>query len=67
MKDKYSIYEEAGVKEYWIIHPEEKSVLRFILNETGKYIGLKPLTDDDIITSPVLKGLKIQLSDIFNE
>jgi Uma2 family endonuclease len=67
MKDKYSIYEEAGVKEYWIIHPEEKSVLRFILNETGKYIGLQPLTDDDIITSPILKGLEIQLSDIFKE
>ncbi len=67
MKEKYEIYEEAGVKEYWLIHPDEKMVQRFVLNEQGKYIGLKPLVEDDIVTTMVLAGLEINLVDVFEE
>ena len=65
MKEKFSIYEETGVLEYWIVYPDEKSILRYILNEHGKFIGLQPLTEDDYITSPILQGLDIYLADIF--
>lgn len=65
MKDKYSIYEESGVKEYWIIYPGEKSMMRFVLNEQGKYIGLQPLTEDDTVTTPILPGLEISLMEVF--
>ena len=67
MKDKYSIYEESGVKEYWIIYPGEKSIMRFVLNEQEKYIGLQPLTKDDIISTPILEGLEMSLAEIFDE
>jgi Uma2 family endonuclease len=67
MKEKYEIYEEAGVKEYWLIHPEEKMVQRFVLNEQGKYIGLQPLVVDDIATTAVLQGLEIHLIDVFED
>ena len=65
MKEKFSIYEETGVLEYWIVYPDEKSILRYILNEHGKFIGLQPLTEDDIINTPILEGLDIYLADIF--
>ncbi len=65
MKDKYAVYEEAGVKEYWIIHPEEKMLQRFVLNEVGKYIGLQPLVEEDYVTTEVLLGLEINLTDVF--
>ncbi len=67
MKDKYSIYEESGVKEYWMIYPEEKSILRYILNDLGKYIGLQPLTEGDVLITPILAGLEIKLTDVFRE
>lgn len=28
LKNKYEVYEEAGVLEYWIIHPQEKTFLK---------------------------------------
>ncbi len=65
MKEKFSIYEESGVKEYWIVYPDEKSILRYILNEHEKFIGLQPLTEDDTINTPILEGLDIHLSDVF--
>lgn len=27
LKDKYEVYEESGVKEYWIIHPTSRHCL----------------------------------------
>ena len=39
IKLKFELYEEAGVKEYWIVYPEEESIAVFILNENGKYDG----------------------------
>jgi Uma2 family endonuclease len=67
MKEKYEVYEEAGVKEYWLVSLEDKCVFRFILNETGKFIGLQPLTEDDVLTTPILHGLDIVLKDVFEE
>lgn len=67
MKDKFQIYQENGVKEYWIIQPEDKTLLIYILNEEGKYIGLAPLTDDDIATPNTFLDLNIDLKDVFEE
>ena len=35
-KEKFSLYECAGIKEYYIVEPEYKSVEKFVL-ENGKY------------------------------
>ena len=68
MKEKFDIYEEAGVLEYWIVEPANKFVFVYILDEkTGKYAQkyLPGLTEDDTLESTVLQGLKIELKDIF--
>lgn len=46
MKTKFQLYEEAGVKEYWIIEPSNKTILVYILTE-GKFSGLKPLLKEN--------------------
>jgi Uma2 family endonuclease len=40
MKDKFEVYELAGVREYWIFHPIDSFVLPYLLNEKGKFVGL---------------------------
>ena len=47
---KYDIYEKSGVKEYWIIHPEEGTLLIHIL-ENGNYTPSRLFTLGNVITS----------------
>ena len=66
LREKFDVYEEAGVKEYWAVNPQEQTVLVFILDETGKYVGiLKPYVRTDKISSITLPGLIIDLSLVF--
>lgn len=67
MKDKFELYEEAGVLEYWVIDPEHKVVHAYQLSrDTEKFTAVIPaLTDEDTLTSIVLEGLQIPLAAIF--
>ena len=62
---KYELYEEASVKEYWIVNPVEENIVVFILNEERKFCGLKMYASSDTIESLAVSGLKINLNEIF--
>ncbi len=62
---KHELYEEAGVKEYWIVNPVEENIVVFILNEEGKLSGLKMYASGDTIESIAVPGLNINLTEIF--
>lgn len=66
MKEKFDIYQEAGVNEYWLIEPKDKIVLVYVLNTEGKYVGLRPFTSSDTLTSSQFKGFELNLNDVFN-
>jgi Uma2 family endonuclease len=62
---KYNLYEENGVREYWIIDIDSKTVKVFIL-KSGKYEVVDFYEDDaDIIPVNIFKGFKIKHKDIF--
>jgi Uma2 family endonuclease len=65
MKYKFDLYEEAGVLEYWIVNPADKTVLIFILKE-NQFIGMHPLIEEDQIKSPLFPQLDFVLEEIFN-
>ena len=65
-KYKYEIYEEAGVKEYWIIDPREKSVQINLLTN-GKLIAHGYLFEEDKITSELLPGFTLDLGVLFDK
>jgi Uma2 family endonuclease len=66
LKNKFEVYEEAGVKEYWIIHPNEKTFLKYIL-ENEKFVPSNLMTLGDGITTPVLPGFVLSLDDVFGQ
>ena len=66
INEKFNLYEENGVKEYWIVHPNDKTINVFLLQENGKY-------DDGVIYERVGKvpvhifdNYLIDLQDIFD-
>ena len=65
LHEKYGVYEKAGVKEYWIIHPQDRSLIIFLLDDFGKYQPSKPLTNGDKAASQILPGFVLDLNELF--
>lgn len=67
IKLKYELYEEAGVSEYWVVYPEEESVIVFLLNDKHKYDGAIAYAGGDTIQSKAIPGFAINVNDIFTK
>jgi len=66
LQNKFELYEEFGVREYWIIHPVECSLLIYTL-VGGKYQASRLFTSGDKIRSTVLPGFELDLEEVFSE
>lgn len=64
MQTKFSLYQESGVKEYWIVEPAEKAIFVYTL-QNGTYIGLRPFVEGMRVESPLFPQLEVQVSDVF--
>lgn len=62
---KFALYEEYGVREYWIIHPAEGTVIVNVL-QNGQYTTLRPLARGQVLQSALFPALRINLEDLFN-
>ncbi len=66
IKDKFHLYEKAGVGQYWIIYPDQKTIVVFSLNEEGKYGRPDVYCETDTILAKTNKPVSIDLAEIFN-
>ena len=58
-------YQKAGVREYWIVDPETKTVQVFI-HKNGEYV-VAVYEETETVPVFVLEGLTIDLKDVFDE
>lgn len=65
--NKYRVYEEFGVKEYWVVSQSDQSILIYTLNDSGKFQPSKIFTHSEKITSSVLPGFELELDDVFSD
>ena len=66
LKDKYQIYEQHGVREYWIVNPSDENVLTFVLDANGKFQLAGLYAGDDKIPVHIFDGdLQIDLTEVF--
>ena len=64
--EKKAIYEQSGVREYWIVDPDNhyieclcKSATGFVLHSIARKEG--------VVSSSLLEGFSIELKDVFTE
>ena len=67
LTEKFDVYESAGVPEYWIVYPKEEVIMVFLLQHDGKYDRGTPYAFDGKVPVHALKGLEIDLEELFGE
>jgi len=66
VKEKFALYEEHGVKEYWIVNPNDENINVFALDDKGKYQFKGIYAGDDKIPVHIFDGdLKVDLTEVF--
>jgi hypothetical protein len=50
-----------------VVSPIEKNILVWKLNEQGIYIGLSPKVEGDILTTPIILGLEVDVTKLFED
>jgi len=64
LKNKYEIYEESGVNEYWVVSPGDRTFLVYNL-VNSKYQTTRLMGAGDIFRSSVLEGFELDLNEMF--
>ena len=65
---KFKLYEQHGVKEYWIARPHEETITVFLLDKNGKYQFIRTYPNDTEIPVNIFNGdLIVDLKEIFRE
>jgi len=68
MQLKYQLYQESGVKEYWLVYPGERAVHQFVLDEqTEKYQLQYMYSGEDIATPQLFPDCQIDLREVFED
>lgn len=67
LTDKFEVYQYAGVREYWIIHPYECTVLTYRLNAAGKYepVRINPFVKGEELSVGIFPDFSIHLDEVF--
>ncbi|MEX2565091.1 MAG: Uma2 family endonuclease [Cyclobacteriaceae bacterium] len=64
LQNKYGVYEESGVKEYWVMDPEGQTLLIYTLIQ-GNYQPSRLMTSGDTAKSSAIVGFELNLEAFF--
>lgn len=63
---KFKLYEKNKVKEHWIVHPNDQTVLVYTLDKKGKYSNGHLYYNKEKVKVSIFKDLEIDLAVVFD-
>ena len=67
LREKFDLYEQSGVKEYWIVYPNDKGLTVYNLQESGKYDKGTTYEFSGKVPVGIFEGLEIDLKELFED
>ncbi len=64
---KYELYQRHGVKEYWLMYPNDRTLLVYRLSADSRYAPPEVFGEGDIVPVPLLGDLAIDMGKVFRE
>jgi Uma2 family endonuclease len=64
LNEKFNLYEENGVKEYWVVFPDSNVINQYVLTD-GVYECLNSFSRREKARSAIFPDMLIDLKDIF--
>ena len=64
LKYKYEVYEESGVREYWVVSPQDQTFTVYKL-VNGNFQASRTMVEGDVVKSVAIDGFSLDLSDLF--
>ncbi|WP_169313522.1 Uma2 family endonuclease [Spirochaeta africana] len=66
LNDKFHLYEQHGVSEYWVVDPAG-SIQSFVLDKHGRYSEPNMLVGGGQLCSRILEGFTLDVAALFTE
>lgn len=64
---KYELYQRHGVKEYWLLYPNDRTLLVYRLSAEGRYLAPDVFGEGDAVPVSLLGDLEIDMGRVFRE
>jgi Uma2 family endonuclease len=64
---KYELYQRHGVREYWLIYPNDRTLLVYRLSSDNRYAAPEVFGEGDTVPVQLLGDLAIDMGKVFRE
>jgi Uma2 family endonuclease len=65
IKTKFEIYQRHGVKEYWIMYPNDRTLLVYRLSGDNRYGAPEVFGEGDTVPVQLLGDLTVDMDKVF--
>ncbi len=67
--EKFYSYQHAGVKEYWLVHPQEGMIWPYVANAEGKFklVRERPFVRGEKVPVSIFPDFEVDLNKVFPE
>ena len=67
VRDKFDVYQEAGVREYWVVSPMQENVMVSLLQADGKYGVSTIYKPGDTLHAATVNGFSVDIRQLFTQ